>query len=284
MDYDAEDREIAERTLTWLENARAEFSGGLPLGEEPVRVRIASSMNEFLGLSGSYAHVGVSGVTRASENHIALKSPRLRGIEEDYRGTVRHELVHVLLHRNTDTRNLPRWLNEGICMMMANELRWGSTLQVAQMHLSGQLMPPEQLERTFAMPGSDHQFGNAYAQALSMTRHLHDAIGDERFWSLVAAMETDSFGTAMLEHAGMPVGQFWDSYLDSLWGLTIISVFRTGSFWGGIGVLCVVAFLIRRWRNRAIIRRWEREEESDAAADEPFDWDQVLSDADDWKR
>lgn len=207
VDFDAEDRDVAEDTLAYLEAAGAEFAPYLPLGEETVRVRIASSLNEFLGLSGTYAHVGVNGVTRASQSLIALKSPRLRTLGDDYRGTVRHELVHVLLHRNTDTAKLPRWLNEGVCMLLANELRWGSTLQVAQMHLSGQMIPLRELDRAFAMPGSDHQFGNAYAQALSMTRELRDQLGEDAFWAVVLGTKDETFAASLVTHGGMSPGE-----------------------------------------------------------------------------
>ncbi len=283
IDYDVDDQTIAEDTLSYLQAAEAEFAPHLPFGEEPVKIRIASSLNEFLGLSGTYAHVGVNGVTRASQNLIALKSPRLRTLGDDYRGTVRHELVHVLLHRNTNTTQLPRWLNEGVCMLLANELRWGSTLQVAQMHLSGQMIPLRDLDRAFAMPGSDHQFGNAYAQALSMTRELRDQVGDEAFWAVVLGTKDTSFAAALQAHGDMSPEEFWKRYSASLWLLTVISVLRTGSFWGAISFLCIIAFLVRHWRNRAIVRRWEAEEQEEELEDAPFDWDSILPDADEWK-
>lgn len=285
VDFHPDDRGAAEDALTYLTRARAEFEARLPLGEEPVQVRVAHNMNEFLGLSGMYAHVGVNGVTRADQSVIALKSPRLRSIEDDYRGTVRHELVHVLLYRNTDTARLPRWLNEGICMMLANEIRWQSTIQVARMHLTGQIIPLESLDRAFLAPGSDRQFGDAYAQALSMTRHLHNELGEEVFWKVVQAMKTDSFGTALAD-AGLPMNEFWQNFSRGLWGLTLVTTVRTGSFWGLIAGLSIITFAVRYARNRRIMRRWD-EEEAEAEAQsspEPFDWDHILEDADAWKR
>jgi len=283
IEYHPNDLQVAKDTLAWLEAARKEFDPLLPMGDEPVRVKIASNVNEFVGLTGTYAHVGVSGVTRADQSHIALKSPRLRPLGDDYRGTVRHELVHVLLHRNTNTDNLPRWLNEGLCMMLANELRWGSALQVAQMHLTGQLLEPAALDVAFRAPGSDHQFGNAYAQALSMTRHLRDKVGDGPFWSLIPAMRDASFPQALLAQTGMTAQEFWEGYRGGLWGLTIMSILQTGSFWGAVSFLCIFVFMIRHLRNRAILRRWEAGEDSDSG-DTPFDWDSVLADSEDWKR
>lgn len=282
INFHADDRAVAEKGLRDLIAARDEFAVHLPLGDEPVTMRIAHNMNEFLGLSGMYAHVGVSGVTRADQSAIVVKSPRLRSIGDDFRGTVRHELIHVLLHRNTDTKQLPRWLNEGICMMLANEIRWESTIEVTRMHLSGQIIPLESLDRAFMQPGSDRQFGDAYSQALTMTRALFNEVGEDAFWNVVAALRTESFAQALTDKGGITLGQFWDDFNGGLWGLSLLTTLRTGSFWGLIAALCLITGLSRWWRNRRIMRGWEREEVEEGP--EAFDWDRILDDADSWKR
>ena len=282
VQYHPDDRSAAEEGLRDLMAARDEFARHLTLGDAPVTMRIAHSMNEFLGLSGIYAHVGVSGVTRADQSSIVVKSPRLRSISDDFRGTVRHELIHVLLHRNTDTDRLPRWLNEGICMMLANEIRWESTIDVTRMHLTGQIIPLASLDRAFMQPGSDLQFGDAYAQALTMTRALHDEVGEEAFWAVVTGLRTESFSQALADKGGITLEQFWDDFNGGLWGLSLMTTLRTGSFWGVIAFLCLLTGLARWWRNRRIMRGWEREEVEEVPA--VFDWDRILDDADAWKR
>ena len=282
VDFHPDDRKVAEEGLRDLIALRDELVPRLPLGDEPVTMRIAHNMNEFLGLSGNYAHVGVSGVTRAAQSSIVVKSPRLRSLGDDFRGTVRHELIHVLLHRNTDTQRLPRWLNEGICMMLANEIRWESSIDVTRMHLTGQIIPLEALERVFAAPGGDRQFGDAYSQALTMTRALHDEIGDEAFWAMVKAMRTQSFSEALAAHSDITVEQFWDDFNGGLWGLSILTTLRTGSFWGLVAALCLVTGLSRWWRNRRIMRGWAQEEIDESP--EAFEWDRILDDAEAWKR
>lgn len=282
VDFHPDDRKAAENGLRYLVEARQEFAPNLPLGDEPVTMRVAHTVEELRELSGHYGHVGVTGIARADLSAIAVKSPRLRSIGEDYRGTVRHELLHILLHRNTDTDKLPRWLNEGICMMLSNEVRWQSTIQLTRMHLTGQTIPIENLDHAFRMPGSDHEFGNAYAQALAMTRHLYDTLGEEKFWAVVHAMNETSFDSAMVHVGGLPVPQFWQDFNRGLWGISLITSLRTGSFWGVVAVACILAFFARMVRNRRIIRRWEAEEQEDAP--EAFDWDRILEDADAWKR
>lgn len=282
IQYHPDDRTAAEEGLRDLLAARDEFAPHLILGSAPVTLRIAHNMNEFLGLIGNFSHVGVNGVTRADQSSIVVKSPRLRSIGEDYRGTVRHELIHVLLHRNTDTERLPRWLNEGICMMLANEIRWESAIDVTRMHLTGSIIPLESIDRAFMIPGSDRQFGDAYSQALTMTRTLHDKIGDEAFWAVVLALRTESFPEALADKGGISVDQFWAEFTGGLWGLSVITTLRTGSFWGVITVLCLVTGLARWWRNRRIMRGWEKEDFSEV--EDVFDWDRILEDADAWKR
>lgn len=283
IDYHADDRKTAEESLADLLAARDEFAERLPLGDEPVRVRIAHNMNEFIGLSGIYAHVGVSGVARPDQSSIVLKSPRLRSISDDYRGTVRHELIHVLLHRNTDTERLPRWLNEGICMMLANEIRWESTIDVTRMHLTGQIIPLESLDRAFLAQGGDRQFGDAYAQALTMTRTLHDMLGDDAFWAVILGLKQQAFPEALITHGKITVDEFWREFDHGLWGISLVTTLRTGSFWGVIAFLCLLAGLSRWWRNRRIMRGWEEEEATDSGP-EVFEWDRILEDAEAWKR
>lgn len=280
--FHPDDRDAAEESLRYLLDAQNEFERFLPLGEEPVDVHIAHNEDEFQAFTGPYAHVGVNGVTIAERSAIALKSPRLRSIADDYRGTVRHELVHVLLHRNTDTQKLPRWLNEGICMMLANEIRWESNVPVSWMHLTGQIIPLDELDRVFRQPEGDRDFGNAYAQALSMTRYLRDSAGEDRFWEMVRAMRSTTFEGALAGVAGVPEDAFWRGYTGSLWNLSLITTLRTGSFWGVLAALCIVVFGVRVIRNRRIIHRWEREDRNNEP--EPFDWDRILEDAEAWKR
>lgn len=282
IDFHPDDKVAAEEGLRDLAVARDEFAPHLTLGDEPVHIRIAHNMNEFMGLSGMYAHVGVNGVTRADHSSIVVKSPRLRSIGEDFRGTLRHELIHVLLHRNTDTERLPRWLNEGICMMLANEIRWESAIDVTRMHLTGRIIPIESIDRAFTAPGSNLEFSDAYAQALTMTRALFNEVGEEKFWSVVDALRTEPFPEALAEKGGITLDQFWADFNGGLWSISLVTTLRTGSFWGVITFLCLLTGLVRWWRNRRIMRGWVHEELDESETS--FDWDRILEDADAWKR
>lgn len=284
VDFHPEDRLVAGLCLDYLEDARLEFAGRLPLGDGDVRVFLAHTKEEFTQQAGNFGELAVAGVAKPAEGLIILKAAGLRTPGDDFRGTVRHELVHILLHRNTNTNNLPRWLNEGLCMSLANEYYWSSIFQIATMFVQNRIIEYRFLDMTFRTPGDETEFGDAYAQGLSMTRYLRDRLGEDKFWRVVYAMRTLSFNDALQQEAGWTLAGFWNDYSRSLWRVAIIGSVASGSLFLPIAALVIIAWLRQQWRNGKILRRWAREEA--AVAKEPTvytSWDEVVNDPDAWK-
>jgi hypothetical protein len=50
-----------------------------------------------------------------AKNLIVLDTSRVYVKPFTLESTLKHELCHLLLHRNIENRNLPRWLDEGVC-------------------------------------------------------------------------------------------------------------------------------------------------------------------------
>lgn len=280
-----EHAELAARSAEALAEAAAEFAPRLPAGDTPIRVVIAATHDEFQAHARTFQHVEVSGVARASENLIVVKAPGIRMPGDDFRGTLRHELVHILLDRNIDTDLLPRWLNEGICMSLANEHYWASVVTVARMFTRRGIIPYPELDRTFRAPGDEMAFGDAYAQALSMTRHLRNRLGEEVFWEVVLATRDRHFADALRDIAGITVLEFWRGYESGLWRIVVVGTLVSGSLLGPAGFLVIIAWFRQRTRNRRTLARWDLEEAA-AALDpfpDPFTWDEVVEDPDAWK-
>jgi len=286
VSYHSDDEAAAKASLNVLSAAANEFETVLPAGDEPIRVVGAHTLDEFREYASRFSHVNVVGVARPSEGLIAVQGPRLLMAHSDYRGTLRHELVHVLLARNTNTANLPRWLNEGICMSLANEYRWRAPMTIARMFASNSILPLHELEQVFRQPTNNDAFGDAYAQALSMTRFLRDRLGDHRFWMLVREHREKQFPEALRVVAAMTVPEFQHAYHQSLWQLVIVAATSSGWLFAIGALILVFAYLRLPWRNREILERWE-EEEAAAAADpaaEIASWEDVVDDPDAWKR
>jgi hypothetical protein len=281
--HQANDAVAAHQTLEVLEHAAHEFGPRLPVGDAPVRVIIAHTLEEFLRHARSFSQVTVSGIAKSPEGLIVVKAPRLRRLGDDYAGTLRHELVHVLLHRNTNADALPRWLNEGLAMSLANEYYWASALQIAKMFLDNRLLEYRLLDHAFLAPGNEMEFGDAYAQALSMTRYLRDKLGEDRFWAVVLGVRELSFPDALRQHGGITPQEFWQGYRRSLWLVALLGTMATGSFFTPAAFLLIAAYFRKRGSNRRTLRRWAREETEEDPRDRVFSWDDVVDGPHEWE-
>ncbi|HNR33172.1 MAG TPA: hypothetical protein PKI11_19940 [Candidatus Hydrogenedentes bacterium] len=279
--YHESDRATADRALRILEEALAEFGEELPHGDASIRVIIAHDIPTFAVYARSFGSVEVAGLARPEEGLIVVKSPRLRRARQDFRGTLRHELVHILLARNTHPDYLPRWLNEGICMSLANEYYWNSLFHVARMYVNNRIIDYEDLDLRFRAPGDEMAFGDAYAQALSMTRFMRDRFGDDVFWAIVRGTRTDVLGAPLRKYTGMTVLDFWNAYRASLWKIALIGMIGSGSVFGIPAILLIIAYFRKRYTNRKVLDRWAVEEGDedliislDDLAEGPYDWEE----------
>lgn len=282
IEYDPADAATARHSLQVLREAIGEFSHRLSPGDQPIRLFIAHTSDQFMVYAKSFGSVRVSGLARSEEGLIVVKAPGLRYAHEDYHGTLRHELVHVLLARNVNTDYLPRWLNEGLCMSLANEYYWNSLFHVARMFAGGRIIPYKDLDMRFRSPGDEMEFGDAYAQALSMTRFMREEFGEDAFWAVILGTKDKMFARSLEEHAGLTVLGFWDVYHRSLWKVALIGSLGSGSIFGIPAVLLILAFIRKRYTNRRLLRQWAIEEAEndrgivswDDVAEGPYDWEQ----------
>lgn len=262
--HNAEDSDLAVATLSIVEDGLMEYGRRLPPGTEPIVVHICHSREEFEKLGGPLRPLQVSGFARSREGIVVLKTPRLLPANASYAGIVRHEILHILLARNTGPGYLPRWLNEGVAMTLSREMRWGSYFRVGKMYALDRIVPYENLSRAFAAPGNEIEFGDAYAQSLSMTTFLREKIGDEVFWSMMEELNEKPFSEALEEYTGLIPEALYDEWRASLWQFALVS-----SIVSGIGVfqimalLLVLAYFRKRRLGAAIVKTWDEEEDED---------------------
>lgn len=292
IEYPDGQEAIAQQSAEILTDAAAALADKLPAGAAPIRVVICSTRNEFLRYAGIYTQTGVTGVARPEEGFIAVKAPSMLPVGSDYEGTLRHELIHVLLARNVNPDYLPRWLNEGITMTLSREHRWASRARIAQMYVQGQIIRYPDLNFAMAAPGSEMEFSDAYAQSLSMTRFLMDRLGEAAFWDLVLSLRTQDFDAALQHYAHFTPYEFWTAWHNSLWNLALVSTLVSGfSVFQAMALLVVFAYWRKRRRGQRILRAWEEEEgrrvpgDSNHADDEPwYPWDDDGEDEDKYRR
>lgn len=285
VEYPKGQDSVAEQTLSILEKAVQEFAPVLPVGETPIYVVVTDVPEEFKRYAVHFAGLDVTGLAQPGSDRIVVKAPRLRMPGDDYPGTLRHELVHLLLYRNIDYANMPQWLNEGLAMSLANEFYWQSMFKVANMFLHNRIIPYRLLDDSFYSPSDQMQFNDAYAQALSMTRYLRDLLGEERFWRMIHALREQPFHKALSDIAGMSVLGFWNGYERALWKYAVITLMASGFFFQPAAILLIIGYIRRRRIAQSLYRRWELEEAAEEAGGSAVaDWDELVEDPDAWKQ
>lgn len=268
IEYTPADAAVARDSADLLQAALREFAPRLRAGDTPIRVIIAGTRADFVRQVGMFSQFRVAGVARPDQGRIILQSPRIRMEGEDYNGTLRHELLHVLLYRNTNTEALPRWLNEGLCMSFANEYYWESTTTVARMFFMGRVIPLHKLDQAFTTPGDDQAFSDAYAQALSLVHFMREHLGDDTFWHVVLSTRDKDFEVALKTTSGWDMQDLWSKYHASLWSVALLGALASGSLFGPAAVLVVIAWWRIRSKNRrrmAVMEEQERHEPIDVS-------------------
>ncbi len=259
--YDDADEALARQAARVIEDALDELGPRLTPGDGPIVVAVCHTVAEFERYAGPYAKSNVSGIALPGQGIIAVKAPRLMPEGLDFNGTIRHELIHVLLARNVPAGRLPRWLEEGIAMTFSREFRWASKARIGQMYAQGQVIPYGELDWAFLDPGRETEFGDAYAQALSMTRFLRERLGEDGFWELVHGLDTMTFSAALKHHADMDEAGLYEAWQGSLWKVAVVfSVVSGFSIFQVMALLTVIAYLRKRRQGRRTLRRWEVEE------------------------
>ncbi len=279
--YAPSDRATAEQSLKVLEEALLEFSAHLDGGSAPIEVHIATTPDEFQRLAAHLSGKRVVGVAQPDKGLIAVKAPYLAGRDQDYGGTLRHELVHVMLYRTLSGDRLPRWLNEGVAMMLAGEYRWAAPFTVARMYAGRKIIAYPELDFALTAPGTEMEFGSAYAQSLSMTRFLYDRMGASSFWAMLRDCKSAHFSDALRHYTRQNPAEFFEAYHASLWKVVLIGVAASGSLFVLNPLIFFWVLYRRRKKNQAIYKAWEEEEQE--AEEPPFCWDEVVDDPDAWK-
>ena len=280
LEYDAQDADVAKHSIEILQTALRGFEARLTPGQEPIMVIIAATHQEFQEYTTQFGETRVTGLAYPEKGLIVIKPPRLLESDADFQGVLRHELVHVLLERNVDVSNMPRWLNEGIAMALSKERRWSSALHVGQMYAGGRLLTYPELTRVLSAGGREMEFGDAYAQSLSMTRFLTNALGKNGFWEFVYSLNRMPFSEALETQTSLTEDSLMGLWRKSLRKIAVSTTIASGmTVFQLMAVLCIVGYVRQRRRVRRILEQWALDESETAEdlgeeySDAPYVWE-----------
>lgn len=203
-------------------------------------------------------------------NRIVIKSPDHFQLNRSLSELVSHEYSHLALAHRTGLQSAPRWLDEGLAMMVSTEWSWSHNLAMNLAAVTGDLVPLKDINQV-------NQFGQAqaqvaYAESYLAVKYLFDTYGVEGVTLLLDEIARgQSIDKALLAATGSNSSDFEGEINVYLLGkFNLIGLLAdTMYFWLALAVVVVIGFFLSLKRRRKYYERWEEE---DRLASKDFDY------------
>ncbi|MBW3672194.1 MAG: hypothetical protein KY432_11055 [Acidobacteria bacterium] len=232
--------------------------GASPHGE-PIDILIAPEDSALAARTPSY----VGGYAIGETSNIVLFPARAATYPDDgLPALLRHEIAHILIHRASGGRPVPRWFHEGLAVTAGGvwDLEDRTRLTIGMMTMED--LDLETIEAGFA--GSEFEVHRSYAMSTAFVRHVLNEFGagaPKEILRLVAG--GTPFERAFLDATGrsLPLEEreFWKSR--KIWNRWIPFLTSSLALWTVITLLALWAIRRRRRRDARIREIWELEEE-----------------------
>ncbi|HEB02235.1 MAG TPA: hypothetical protein ENI12_03280 [Nitrospirae bacterium] len=182
------------------------------------------------------------------------------------KGTIKHELVHLVLGNNLKTQ-IPKWLNEGVAQLVAGGpaeiVLSRNTSMLSGAVLSGRMIPLESIKNSFPRPRRGMVL--AYEESLSFIRFIESEFGKGTIRSILGEIESGATAPSAIKSiTGEPLAELerrWmeDLYLKATW-LSYIS----NHFYELLFILAALLTMYGFLRVTIRIRTYRDEDEDEA--------------------
>jgi hypothetical protein len=193
---------------------------------------------------------------------IVIRSPDTFRLNRPLAELLAHEYSHLALAHRTDRRRVPRWLDEGLAMVVSMEWAWADNLTMSLAAVMGHFIPFDEIERV-------NRFGQnrariAYAQSYMTVQYLFDQYGIEGVNILLDSLATDAgLDSALMASTGSNYADFEAElrvYLQGRFNLLSLMT-DTMYFWLALAIILIVGAILSLRRRRRYLRKWEKEEQ-----------------------
>lgn len=140
--------------------------------EAYAHIYLAQTKSEFYQVTRGTVPRWAGGVATPGENKIVVKSPQFFGQGVPLETLTLHEITHLLVHQATDGNYIPRWLNEGLCVVLSGEARTGSLARLGRAAAAKRLMGLPRVDDVLRF--SAHDADLACAESRSAAEYLVD--------------------------------------------------------------------------------------------------------------
>jgi len=175
-----------------------------------------------------------------------------------------HELTHVLVGQMFEAGELPRWLNEGLALLFAGELRPSDQAVLVRAAVTGSLLPMTQIARAWPTRAAHARL--AYVQSVDFVSYVQRQRDDSLPTMVRQLASGRSLDQALREATGQDLRTLeasWKGRL-TIWHALIPLLFGPGAFWG----FATFLFLFAAWkRRRQALAKMDAMAEREAALD-----------------
>jgi len=229
---------------------------------QSVYIHLSHSSDNFNKRVGRKMPQWVAGIAMG-KNKVVVKSPHFFNISfSQMKKVLVHELNHIYINRIDKKRTAPSWFKEGLAMSSADEFTLRDRIRISKARLTGSLLHLHELNRFFRLPRN--QVDLAYSQSAAAVYFLIDRHGQSSIQSILLKLENGySFEDAFVGTTDQNLIDFskdYTRYLKSAYMWLVLIEFPNLIFIL-FPVLLTCAFILRHYRNKKILKKWEIEEE-----------------------
>jgi hypothetical protein len=266
--YEPALQRVAQNVHDLYPKLRRELEGlfGWHFDTKPQVVLVAQH-RRFRELTGN-PHVVAYAIP--SKNLIVIDYTRMNRHPFTLEITLKHELCHLLLHRYVNNRNLPKWLDEGVCQWVSDGIgeiyideNW-SGLDAAVM--TGHVIPFSRLTDQF--PRDRASLMLAYEQSKSVINYIDRQYGYPAILAILDFLKNgESVEYAVMGSLGVSLEQLEAEWLEQLdttprWLIFLAShVYAILFFLAAL--LTMFGFIRLLVKRKRIYREWEEDDNGD---------------------
>ncbi len=192
---------------------------------------------------------------------IAIKSPDKFNLGKSLQELLAHEYAHLVVAHRTGFYSPPRWLDEGMAMLVSTEWSWSDNLAMSKAAVFGDFIPLRSIEQVNRFHQDKAQV--AYAQSYLAVKYLFDEYGVNAvnvFLDEIA--KGSSIDAALVASTGSNYGEYEEEYRQYLRShYNLVTLFTdTMYFWLALAVIVVIGAFLQFLKRRKYYKKWEEQE------------------------
>jgi hypothetical protein len=226
----------------------------------PVQVQLVRENSELARSVAPW----IAGFAVGDSNLVVIFPARSPGYpDRTLEDVLRHEVAHVLISRAAAGRSIPRWFNEGIAMAVERDRQFQDETQLLYQLVTGGRTDMNAIDRLFS--GSQSDQIRAYALAGAFVHEMVRRSGPLTIREILQRVSRGStFESAFADTTGQTLAnaqvEFWRN--QRIWTSWIPILTSSTLLWSTITILALLAFYMRRRRNRQLEKQWEEDGDS----------------------